>query len=90
MPCAGSAAPAPRRPQARAQLAGGAHHGGEVLDAEEDGLEHREDLVFDPAQPLARVDALDVELAEQLTRAVFVGPPISTIRSHWRWTVKIG
>ena len=49
-----------------------AHHRRVVLDAEEHGFQHGEDLVLDPPQPLARVDPLDVELAQQLARSVLL------------------
>ena len=54
------------RPKARSELRYTANHGRVVLDAEEHGLQDREDLMFGPPQPFARVNALDVELAQQL------------------------
>ena len=58
---------------------------------EEDALEQAVDLVLDAAQLLARLDALDPELAEQLARAVVRRRRRSRrSRSHCRRTVKIG
>ncbi len=58
--------------QAWRQFGDPAAHGGEVLDSEEDGLEHREHLVLDAAQTIAGFDPLDAELAVELARSVFV------------------
>ena len=58
--------------QPRRQLGDAAAHGGEVLDAEEHRLQHREHLVLDAAQAVAGFDALDAELAVELARAVLL------------------
>ena len=58
--------------QPRRQLGDAPAHGGEVLDAEEHRLQHREHLVLDAAQAVAGFDALDAELAVELARAVLL------------------
>jgi hypothetical protein len=66
----GTARPFAARAQAAAQRGDGARHLREVLDREENALEHREDLVLHVPQALLRVEPLDTEAAQQLLVAL--------------------
>ena len=63
----------------------------EVLDGEEDGLQQREDLVLDAARSRSFESMRSMRNWQSSSlMPSSCGPPIQTIRSHCRRTVKIG